>query len=134
MLRVQFGDNTGKREGITLNLVQELVEKSFRHLIYYVLKHKDFIFLNYPPPKTRNIRIVLMQKNPDQKILNVVAEYHFVSLKPIEVTIKTAMANSHFKLSDGPFAISFDDNQDSSQLYLFRSNNNTIISIDQYSK
>lgn len=131
-LRVQFGDTNGEREGIELNIVQRLIEKSFKHLVYYALKHKDFVFLNYPPPKPRNIRVVLMQKHPHQATLNVVVEYHFVTLKCIEVTIKTAMTTSQFELSDGQYIIALDQNF--STLYLFKRNNSSIITIDQYSE
>ncbi len=131
MLRVQFGDDNGQREGIALALVQELIENSFKHLVYYALKHKDFVFLNYPPPKSRNLRMVLMQKYPDKATLNVVVEYHFISLVCVEVTIKTAMTHSHFGLSDGQFAIAIQNN--TSILFLYRKNTNTLITIDQYS-
>lgn len=130
MLRVQFGDENGEREGIDLEFVQELIEKSYKHLVYYSLKHKDFLFINHPPQKSRNLRVVLRQGYDNKPTLNVVVEYHFVSLECIEVTVKTAMCKDDFELSDGQYAIEF--NKNSSTLYLYRRNTKTVNTIDSY--
>jgi hypothetical protein len=130
--RVQFGDDNGAREGIEIEDVQTLIKKAFRHLVYYSLKHKEFVFVNHPPQKTRNIRIVLKELFPMRSTLNVVVEFHFVSLELIEATVKTAMANENFDQSDGQYSIEFSDQE--SELKIFRRNTNSVISIDNYSE
>lgn len=109
-IREQHGDDFGKREGITRDAVEVLVKKSFLHLKYYNLKHSNFKFVNFPPSKVRNIRIVLKDKIENQEFLNVVVEYHFIDLNLYEVTIFTAMCKDDFHLSDGQFGIVFDKN------------------------
>jgi hypothetical protein len=59
--RLHLGDDDGDRVGIEFEYVEPLVVKSFKHLMYYSLKHRDLLFVNHPPPKTRNIRVVLRQ-------------------------------------------------------------------------
>ena len=126
--RLHQGDNNGNRVGIEFENIEPLVVKSFKHLIYYSLKHKDFIFVNHPPQKTRNIRVVLRENFEDKDKLNIAVEYHFINLNKFEVTIVTAMSNDEFQLSDNQYAIEF-DNQESS---FYRLVNKKIIKVDDY--
>ena len=115
-----YYDHTLEKEriGIEIEFVEPLVIKSLRHLLYYSLKYKDFSFVNYPPPKSRNIRVVLKQIFNDKEPLNVAVEYHFLKLNSYEVTVKTALSIEHFDLGDGQYLLEFNENQ--STLYAFR--------------
>lgn len=128
--RIQFGDDSGERVGIEVEFVEPLILKSFNHLIYYSLKHKDFTFINHPPPKGRNIRIVLRQIFDDKETLNVVVEYHFLKLNTYEVTVKTAMSIDVFNLADGQYLIEFSN--DESVLSTFKKGQ--IIEVDKYNE
>ena len=129
-VRNQFGDDDGPREGIGEEYTKSLIKKSFRHLMYYSSKHKDFLFVNHPPKKNRNIRIVLIDKFSNATPLNVVAEYHFVKLNIYEVTIKTAMRKDEFDLSDGQYAIAFEEDYS----ILYKDQKRDTIRIDDYSE
>lgn len=115
-----YYDHTLEKEriGIDIEFVEPLVLKSLKHLLYYSLKHKDFSFVNYPPPKSRNIRVVLKQIFANKEPLNVVVEYYFLKLNSYEVTVKTALSVEYFDLGDGQYLIEFNENQ--STLYAFR--------------
>lgn len=126
--RQLFGDKNGKREGIELELIQELIKKAYRYLIYFSSKHKEFLFINHPPQRPRNIRIVLRQIIKDQSALNVVVEYHFVNLVSVEITVKTAMCIDNFDLGDGQYALEFDGNE--CNLYILKKGNLNLV--DRY--
>ncbi|MNR17312.1 hypothetical protein D3C85_1339640 [compost metagenome] len=96
--------------------------------MYYSLKHRDLLFVNHPPPRTRNIRVVLRQTFADKATLNIVVEYHFINLKKFEVTIVTAMSNDRFELGDNQYAVELNEQQSS----LFRLVNKQIIKVDDY--
>lgn len=109
--RVYHGSDDGsKREGIEYKSIEPLLIKSFKHLLYYSLKHKNFVFINHPPNRVGNIRIVLKELIDNDLFLNAAVEYHFVDLKTIEVTIVTAMLIEDFKMSEGQFGIEFAGN------------------------
>ena len=109
--RVYHGSDDGsKREGIAYKNIEPLLIKSFKHLLYYSLKHKNFVFINHPPNKVNNARIVLKELVNNDLFLNVAVEYHFVDLKTIEVTIITAMLIENFRMSEGQFGIEFAGN------------------------
>ncbi len=109
--RVYHGSDDGtKRDGIEYKNIEPLLIKSFKHLLYYSLKHKNFVFINHPPNKERNIRIVLKELVDASLFLNATVEFHFVDLKTIEVTIVTAMLIEDFYMSEGQFGIEFVDN------------------------
>lgn len=109
--RVYHGSDDGtKREGIEYKNIEPLLIKSFKHLLYYSLKHKNFVFINHPPNKVGNIRIVLKELVDNNLFLNATVEYHFVDLKTIEVTIVTAMLIEDFFMSEGQFGIEFAGN------------------------
>jgi hypothetical protein len=109
--RVYHGSDDGtKREGIEYKNIEPLLIKSFKHLLYYSLKHKNFVFINHPPNKVGNIRLVLKELVENDLFLNATVEYHFVDLKTIEVTIVTAMLVEDFYMSEGQFGIEFAGN------------------------
>lgn len=109
--RVYHGSDDGtKRDGIEYKNIEPLLIKSFKHLLYYSLKHKNFVFINHPPNRVGNIRIVLKELVENNLFLNAAVEYHFVDLKTIEVTIVTAMLIEDFKMSEGQFGIEFAGN------------------------
>lgn len=126
--RLHLGDDNGDRVGIEFEFVEPLVVKSISHLIYYSLKHKDFLFVNHPPPKTRNIRVVLRQTFNDKLTLNIAAEFHFISLRKFEVTIVTAMSVDEFDLGDNQYAIEFNEDQST----LVRLVDGKVTKIDDY--
>jgi hypothetical protein len=109
--RVYHGSDDGtKRDGIEYKNIEPLLIKSFKHLIYYSLKHKNFVFINHPRNKVGIIRLVLKELIDTCLFLNVVVEYHFVDLKTIEVTIVTALLIENFNMSEGQFGIEFEGN------------------------
>lgn len=108
--RVYHGSDDGtEREGIGYDKIEPLIIKSFKHLLYYSLKHKNFVFINHPPNKVHNIRLVLKELLNVSEYLNVVVEYHFVDLKTIELTIVTALKKENYIMSVGQFGIKFDN-------------------------
>jgi len=126
--RLHQGDDDGDRVGIEFEHVEPLVVKSFKHLIYYSLKHKELLFVNHPPPRTRNIRVVLRQTFTDKTILNIAVEYHFVSLNKFEVTIVTAMSIEGFQLGDNQYALEFNETEST----LYRLVNKQVVTVDNY--
>lgn len=126
--RLHQGDDDGDRVGIEFKNVEPLVVKSFKHLMYYSLKHKELLFVNHPPPRTRNIRVVLRQTFTDKTILNIAVEYHFVSLNKFEVTIVTAMSIEGFQLGDNQYAIEFNETEST----LYRLVNKQVVTVDNY--
>lgn len=109
--RVYHGSNDGtKRDGIEYKSIEPLLIRSFKHLLYYSLKHKNFVFINHPPNNLNNIRLVLKELIINELFLNAVVEYHFVDLNTIEVTIVTAMLIENFKMSEGQFGLEFAGN------------------------
>jgi hypothetical protein len=120
--RVYKGSDDGtKRDGIEYKNIEPLLIKSFKHLLYYSLKHKNFVFINHPPNRNTNIRIVLKEEVTKDLFLNVVVEYQFVDLKTIEVTIITALIVNDFYMSEGQFVILFDKNCSKLIQYKFKS-------------
>jgi hypothetical protein len=111
--REQFGDENGKREGIDNHLVEALVRKALKHLVFYSCFVKNFIFINREP-KTRALRITLSEVL-DEYILNVVIETHFISIISYEITVITAMSEEEFNLSDGQYFVEI--NGDNSTLF-----------------
>lgn len=109
--RLYHGSDDGsKRDGIAYKSIEPLLIKSFKHLLYYSLKHKNFVFINHPPNRVGNIRIILKELVDNDLFLNAAVEFHFVDLKTIEVTIVTAMLIEDFKMSEGQFGIEFEGN------------------------
>ena len=127
--RTLFGSDDGsKREGIDYKSIEPLIVKSFKHLFYYSLKHSKFLFINHPPQKSRNIRVLLKDYLDVDEFLNVVLEFHFIDLHTIEVTIITALICDHFNLSDRQYGIEFEGNHST----LVQLITNSIEVIDDY--
>ena len=106
--RYQHGDESGKRNGIDPDLVKEIIIQSISWLISCSGRYKFFRFLNTDKENDPYHRIVL-QKNTKEGLLNIVTEFHWITLRRYEVTVKTAMVTDEFRLSDGQFALRLDD-------------------------
>jgi hypothetical protein len=109
-IRQQFGDDNGVREGIDSKKVESLILKSMKYLIAYSSFLKTFSFINHDLNGGRSNRIVL-QESTDEGRLNVVIEAHLLNVDTYEITVKTAMRNDSFLLSDGQFALEIFDNE-----------------------
>lgn len=108
--RIDYGDNEGKREGIEFDIVKDLIVDSFKYIFHFYIKHRGLQFINFfNKAKPTNYRVVL-KKYVDENPLNVVIEIHFLDYSKYEITIKTAMVIEDFKLSDGQYSISVDEN------------------------
>jgi len=106
--RFQHGDEWGKREGIEPMMIKETVIQSISWLITCSGLYKFFRFLNHVKEGDHFHRIVL-QKQTREGLLNIVTEFHWISLLQYEVTVKTAMVTESFRLSDGQFALRIND-------------------------
>jgi hypothetical protein len=80
------------------------------YLIAYSSFLKTFSFINHDSNGGRANRIVL-QEPTDEGRLNVVIEAHLIDNDTYEITVKTAMRNDSFKISDGQFALEVFDNE-----------------------
>lgn len=104
-IRMQHGDEEGKREGIEQDRVLEIVKESLKHLMVYSATVKNFTFLNYNTPKgSRNVRVVC-QKYFDENKTNVVIEGHLIGLNVFEITILTAIQKNEYQPSDGQYTL-----------------------------
>jgi len=98
-VRQQFGDDNGKRIGISTDEILPLVKDLFIHIIYFTLEFDQFSFLK------QEKRIVIKDgiKNIEEP-LHIVLEIHSkcIDNKTIfEITVKTAMCVYDFKMKDG---------------------------------
>ena len=111
-LRLQFGDDLGKREGIDFDIVQDLVINAIKHMIFYSACVKNFAFINHNVIE-KNIRAfrIVCQKQIKTGMLNVVIEAHSDEINKYEITIKTAMCTNDFKIADGQYVIEILDNE-----------------------
>ena len=110
LIRRQFGDDKGIREGIDAAKVESLVTRSIEHLVAYSSILKNFTFINYELNGERANRIVL-QESTEDGMLNVVIEVHLINSTTYEITVKTAMREDSFKISDSQFALEIIDNE-----------------------
>lgn len=124
--REQHGDNEGKRDGIENETVQSLLIEAAKHLFYYSIRNRIFSFVNFDLG-TRPERIVLTKEIDGELPLNIVAEYHYLSLNKYEVTLKTAMKIDNFRLSDAQFQLII-HSDDTSTLNRFEKNKVKLIS------
>lgn len=106
--RFQHGDESGKREGIEPLLIRDTIAASIAWLITCSGLYKFFRFLNHKKEGDYFHRIVL-QKQTNEGLLNIVTEFHWMELLHYEVTVKTAMVTDTFRLSDGQFAFCLND-------------------------
>lgn len=102
--RVAEGDVNGERKGIDEMSVRELVVKTIKHLLYYSLKVKTFVFINFENKSNRYIRVVL-QEQRDKGMLNIAVEFHHLAHNHYEVTVVTAMMVDSFFMGEGQYAI-----------------------------
>ena len=91
----------GGREGIGIDVVQDLVVKSFKYLTNMFLKNPNFQYIKYFKDALHDPRIVLQEENAEGVMLNVVVEIHHIDMSKFEITVKTAMAVNDFRISDG---------------------------------
>lgn len=103
-IRHQHGDQEGKREGIEFESVKHLIVEAAKHLLFYSLRVKGFTFVNFEGI-SRPERIVLTQLFDGDSDLNIVAEYHYLSMHKFEVTLVTAMRKDDFYFNDGVFQV-----------------------------
>ncbi len=101
--RQQHGDADGKREGISPNLVEQLVKKSLRYLLFYSSAVLGFKFINFDTSQSP-VRVVLQEESEGPK-LNVVIEAHFLEINRYEITVKTAMCSDDFKMPMGQYCL-----------------------------
>lgn len=102
--RHNFGDDSGKREGIGPEMVEALVKKSIPHLLFYSTAIKGFHFINQNEMSESPARIVLMEGHGADK-LNVVIQAHFIAINKFELTVKTALRTEEFRLYQGQYAV-----------------------------
>ncbi|RKR10032.1 hypothetical protein C8C83_1698 [Flavobacterium sp. 90] len=107
-IRDQHGDDFGKREGINIEMIEDVIRKSFKILKFFNFKNEKFRFVNFPPKKIRPLRLVLKQVFGIDETLNIIVEYNFIELNLYEVTVVTALRKENFTLSDGQYGIVFD--------------------------
>lgn len=103
-IREQHGDNDGKRDGIDREIVQHLIIRATKHLLFYSLKVRAFSFVNFEIA-VRNPRITVTLNIEKELKLNVVAQCHYLSLSRYEITIITAIRKNDFHFNDGEYQI-----------------------------
>ena len=110
--RRTFGDVNGRREGIEVEGVQELIIDGFKYLLDFFLRGVPFKFINYFDINNKNklpYRVVI-KRRVDVSVLNVVAEIHYLDTSKFEITVITAMVTDNFKVSDGQYALTISNN------------------------
>ncbi|GAA3600840.1 hypothetical protein Q4Q39_12395 [Flavivirga amylovorans] len=109
--RRTFGDSKGKREGIEVDGVQELIIDAFKYLLDIYLRGVQFKFINFFDPKKPNnvFNRIVIKKPIGDNVLNVVAEIHYLETSKFEITVITAMAISDFKVADGQYSLTIAD-------------------------
>jgi hypothetical protein len=112
-IRMQHGDEAGKREGIGQERVKNLVYTALKHLCYYAHILECFTFLNLPGQSKRVFRILLKDHFSAATPLNVIVEFHFIGILKYEATIKTAMQSDDFRPNEGQFIVALYDTDSS---------------------
>lgn len=105
--RRTFGDGNGKRDGIEIDGVQDLIIISFKYLLDIYLRGISFKFVNYFDPKKaiNNFHRIVLKTPIEHGILNVVAEIHYLETSKFEITVITAMVIDGFKVADGQYSL-----------------------------
>lgn len=105
--RRTFGDGNGKRDGIEIDGVQDLIIISFKYLLDIYLRGIPFKFVNYFDPKkpNNNFHRIVLKTPTENGILNVVAEIHYLETSKFEITVITAMVIDDFKVADGQYSL-----------------------------
>ena len=102
-IRSQHGDDNGPRNGIEPETVNDLINRSFDHLLFYGSRIETFKFVNHEN-EDNPVKIVLQQPHLDTK-LNVIIEVHFIDFNEYEITVKTAMCTDSFSIFEGQFIL-----------------------------
>lgn len=105
--RRTFGDVNGKRDGIEIDGVQDLIITSFKYLLDIYLRSVPFKFINYFDPQRPNntFHRIVLRTPTETEILNVVAEIHYLDTSKFEITVITAMVIDDFKIADGQYSL-----------------------------
>jgi len=127
-IREQHGDNDGKRYGIDRDLIQKLIVCSAKHLLFYSIKLKSFTFANFEV-SIRNPRITITSEMYGEGKLNIVAEYHYLSINRYEVTVITALRKDNFRFNDGEYQVEIHKDGTST---LYKSERGKIKVIEEY--
>ncbi|MFC5282023.1 hypothetical protein [Pedobacter alpinus] len=104
-LRNQIGDENGKRDGIGYEFIEATLLKATKHLIYYALKIRGFAFINFDEGFKSRITLTQHFNDHDIEDLNIVVEYHYLSMHKYEVTVITALRKNNFYFNDGSYQI-----------------------------
>ena len=104
-IRVNQGDDNGFREGIETDVVLQLINDTFSHVINYSLKFGKII--NFPPFAPPQSTRIVLQNHVDNEddFLNVAVEYHFLDVDTYEITVWTAMKEKGFHIREGQFIV-----------------------------
>ena len=126
-IRLQHGDENGKREGIDIEKVEKLIEKSINNLISHSLRIEKFNFLNFTEHNSEPLTVILQELYENDQMLNVATECHFIDVNTYEITVKTAMVVDNFRIRDGQYILEIIENIS----ILKRKVNNKIIEISE---
>ena len=103
--RSQTPDDRGMYRDVPLNEVQSLVERSFKHLLFYSTKVSNFSFLNHEFNGNFALRVILKDSHSySTKSLCIACEIHFINFNKYEVTVKTAI-DGQLHMGDGQFMV-----------------------------
>ncbi|PWN59558.1 hypothetical protein [Chryseobacterium oncorhynchi] len=109
--RLNYGDESGIREGIEQEKIQALIIESIKYIFHFYLSNRISNFINFPnkvnPRSKTNHRIVIKDYRNSEVPLNFVIEIHFLEYGKYEITTITAMKTTDFFLTDGQYCISF---------------------------
>ena len=110
-IRLNQGDEFGKREGIDEEKIIELIVVSIKYIFHFYIKNRLTNYINFfnRDKPTKN-RIVIKDWRDTENPLNIVVEIHFLDFGKYEITTITAMKCIDFKLSDGQYNITISDN------------------------
>lgn len=108
--RQQIGDENGKRDGIEPAVLQDLVQRSLKHILHFQLE-KNIRLMRFVNDINVGIpRFIIRERQPDGIMLNLVVEYHFDSLGRFEVTMVTAMKVNGFRIIDSQYIVELQGN------------------------
>ena len=126
-IRLQHGDENGKRDGIDIDIIERLIEKSLNHLISHSLRIERYNFLNFVEHNSSPFKTVIQEVSKNGVLLNVATECHFINISTFEITVKTAMVEDNFRIRDGQYILELIEDTS----ILKRKVNNKIINISE---
>ncbi len=108
--RSQHGDDNGNKRDISPNIVQALIFRAFKHLLFYGSAVKNFYFLNHPENINNNqkLRTIIKDMHSKDDPLSVVCEIHFKNFNRYQLTVITAI-DKDLKISNGQHVVEFVD-------------------------